>query len=216
VAEKKKTEVFVTPRGTARYPRLNAPDNKFNPDKPVYKVDLVLAGADADKLIEKINTAMAESAKAAKADPKNKIKGAPKIADPPYKALLNDQEEETGETKFSFKMSASGTRKDGSKWTARPALFDARQQPIKKNVGGGSEIKVDYEMYPFYTAMVGAGVSLRLKAVQVLKLVEFGERDAKGYGFGEEEGYTADDAEEAAPDRSVEEAAQGAPSEGDF
>ena len=36
--------------------------------------------------------------------------------------------------------------------------------------------------------MIGAGVSLRLRAVQIINLVE-GGRSASGYGFEEQEGY---------------------------
>ena len=57
------------------------------------------------------------------------------------------------------------------------------------NVWSGSEMKVSAELVPYYTAMVGAGVSMRLRAVQITKLVEGGNGNAKGYGFGEEEGY---------------------------
>ena len=48
-------------------------------------------------------------------------------------------------------------------------------------------------MIPYYTAMAGAGVSLRLKAVQITKLVEGGAgAGAKGHGFDEiKDGYVA-------------------------
>ena len=37
--------------------------------------------------------------------------------------------------------------------------------------------------------MVGAGVSMRLRAVQIIKLVEGGGGNAKGFGFDETDGY---------------------------
>ena len=45
---------------------------------------------------------------------------------------------------------------------------------MKEQVWSGSEMKVSADMIPYYTAMAGAGVSLRLKAVQITKLVEGG------------------------------------------
>jgi len=54
---------------------------------------------------------------------------------------------------------------------------------IDANVWSGSEMKVSAELIPYYTAMAGAGVSMRLRAVQVTKLVEGGSSNAKGYGF---------------------------------
>ena len=40
-----------------------------------------------------------------------------------------------------------------------------------------------------YTTLIGAGVSLRLEAVQIIKLVQPTERTAASYGFTEEKGY---------------------------
>jgi hypothetical protein len=204
MADKKaKLPTFTSPRGVARYPHLNAPDTKFN-KAGVYRVDLLLKGADAETLIEKFNTAYGEAV--AKAAAENKGKKIKK-ADVPYSAVTDDEGNETGETKFSFKMTASGVRKDGTPWQRRPTIFDAKGQPVKDaKIGGGSEIKVAYSLMPFYTAAVGAGISLRLEAVQVLKLVEWGGRDAKGYGFSsEEEGYDASEAAEAGEASSADE-----------
>ena len=41
-----------------------------------------------------------------------------------------------------------------------------------------------------YTAIAGAGVSMRLRACQITKLVEGGSGNAKGYGFDDiKDGY---------------------------
>ena len=57
--------------------------------------------------------------------------------------------------------------------------------------------------------MVGAGVSMRLRAVQITNLVEGGGGNAKGFGFDEVDGYqapkeTANDME-STPKKQVEE-----------
>jgi len=49
-------------------------------------------------------------------------------------------------------------------------------------------MKVSAELMPWYTAMAGAGVSLRLRAVQITELVEGGAGSAEGYGFDKVEG----------------------------
>lgn len=49
-----------------------------------------------------------------------------------------------------------------------------------------------YTAEPFFVAALGAGVSLRLQAVQIIELVQGGERTAASYGFEDEEGYTAE------------------------
>jgi len=66
-------------------------------------------------------------------------------------------------------------------------------------------MKVSAELIPYYTAMAGAGVSLRLRAVQITKLVEGGSGNAKGYGFGEEDGYKLETFENVSSDETVSE-----------
>ena len=46
-------------------------------------------------------------------------------------------------------------------------------------------MKVAYQLFPYHTPMLGAGVSARLKAVQVLKLVEGQSQNI----FKEEDGF---------------------------
>ena len=46
-------------------------------------------------------------------------------------------------------------------------------------------MKVAYQLFPYCTPMLGAGVSARLKAVQVLKLVEGQSQNI----FKEEDGF---------------------------
>ena len=63
------------------------------------------------------------------------------------------------------------------------------QQPIDELIGAGSKIKVSYYMRPFYVPRLGAGVTLRLKAVQVLHLV----RHESDFGFEIEDDYSDDE-----------------------
>ncbi len=72
-------------------------------------------------------------------------------------------------------------------------MFDSSGKPLTDaNVWSGSEMKVSAELVHWFTAMAGAGVSLRLRAVQITKLVEGGAGNAEGYGFDKVEGgYTA-------------------------
>lgn len=180
-----KTERYTTPKGTAKYPWLNTPDTKFNPDGE-YKTSLVLPLEEADTIMQFLDEQLAKSiAQAKKDNPGKKVKE----ADAPYSV-----NEETGELSINFKLKAKVTPQKGDPFEQKPAVFDAKGKPLQGvNVGGGSTIKVSYEVYPFYTAMIGAGISLRLKAVQVLNLVEFsGGAGAQAYGFGEEDGFESE------------------------
>ena len=134
-----------------------------------------------------INEELTKSVALAKEKAKGKnIKTAPA----PFEDELDDDGQPTGSTVFKFKTKAQITTKDGKIIPNRVAIFDSKGTPMTDcNVWSGSEMKVSAELVPYYTAMVGAGVSMRLRAVQITKLVEGGNGNAKGYGFGEEEGY---------------------------
>ena len=63
--------------------------------------------------------------------------------------------------------------------------FDNELKPISPDITiwGGSILRVSYQPFPWYTPALGAGVSLRLKSVQVKDLVEGGGQSAEANGF---------------------------------
>lgn len=184
MTEKKKVERFVSPKGIASYPHLTKPDTKFNTEGE-YKVSLIVSGGDASKAIDFLteqHTAAVSKAKKENAGKRVKESGLPFI------------ENDDGTVTFKFKLKAKVTPKKGDPFEQKPALFDAKGKPLtgEPKVGGGSVIKVSYEVVPYYTAIAGAGVSLRLRAVQIIELKEYsGGGNAESYGFGEEEGFEA-------------------------
>jgi hypothetical protein len=202
-------KLFNTPKGKAIWPRLTGtPDTKFNA-KGEWKVKLELSQADGEPIVAAITAVMKESlveakaafviAKAAYAALKTKSgkkpPTEPKMVDAPYFI-----DEESGNITLSFKLVASGVNKKTQEaFTQKPVIFDAAGKPVTTDIkiGGGSIIKVGYELNGFATPL-GAGASLRLKAVQVITLVEFGA-DASYYGFDAEEGYAAQDAPASTP-----------------
>ena len=172
--------------GVSQYAWLTQPDTRFD-EIGHYKTNLILSGEDAESLKQKITAEIEKSVALAKEKAKGKkVKTAPA----PFEDELDDDGEITGGTVFKFKTKAQITTRDGKIIPNRVAIFDSKGTPMADcNVWSGSEMKVSAELVPYYTAMVGAGVSLRLRAVQITKLVEGGNGNAKGYGFGEEEGY---------------------------
>lgn len=193
MADVKKRPIHITPAGTALYPKLGEPDTKFKAEG-TYSVKLRLNGADADELIAICDAATEEAYTDAIAEAKNeRDKKKIKRADPSYTPEEDEDGNETGCMLFNFKMVASGiSKKDNKPWTRVCPVFDAKRKPIdpkKIKIGSGSIVKVAYDAMPFYTAALGAGCSLRLEAVQVLELHEWGNKDAASFGFGEEDGY---------------------------
>ena len=167
----------VSVAGEAIYPHLMKPDVRFN-ELGEYKVTLKLDKRDASEMVKDIDQAIEDSLAKAQKDNKGKtVKSAPK----PYK-------EESGNVFFKFKMKASGVnKKTQEKFTQRPQLLDSKKNPIapSTSIWGGSIMKIAYEPFPYFTPMLGAGISLRLKAVQVIKLVEGKSNNV----FKEEDGF---------------------------
>lgn len=191
MAEKKeRNKMYTSPKGTAAYPWLTKPDTKFKADGE-FSVRLKVPADEAASLIALIEEARKASAAAAKEEnPKKAIK----MADPPYKPEVDDEGNETGNYLFNFKQGALIKTKDGEVIKVVIKIFDAKGKALTGViVGAGSTIKVAFQLNKFYTAMLGAGVSLRLKAVQVIDLIEPQGGSAESYGFGEEEGYESED-----------------------
>jgi hypothetical protein len=180
---------IVSPKGRARWPKLNEPERKFNA-KGEYTVELALEGEVAQEFKDQVDQLIeAEYVTLCKREGKKKLKR----ANPPYKMVTDQNGEETGELAFKFKMKALVETRDGRSWEQRPDLYDAKGKPMDENIGGGSIIRVSADAFGWYTASLGAGVSLRLAAVQVIDLVSVGGSDAKSHGFQEEEGFESNE-----------------------
>lgn len=185
--------MLTTPKGVAVYPHLTKPDTKFKAEGQWHiKVKYEQGHEGAEELAKTIDAAMAVSLKTTREEVA-KIKGEKKakmigLADKPY-----SRDEDDGSLTFSFKMTAKGkSRKTGKEFEMKPVIYNAAGIPTEgMKIGGGSIVRVSYEMIQFpseaanATPKVGAGVSLRLSAVQVIKLVEYGA-NAEFHGFKDE------------------------------
>ena len=106
-------------------------------------------------------------------------------------------ETKDGETYFKFKKKASYVSKKTREvvHTTVP-IFDSKGKPLPKDIeiGNGSRVRVAYSILPFHMSKVNNGLSLRLEAVQVIELRQYGA-NAENFGFKEEEGYSAPEQE---------------------
>ncbi len=189
---KEKAVQLVSPIGTASYPFLTRPDTKFDSDGE-YRVGLLLSATEAQEMMKAIDAAMTDSLEKAKKENPQKAKKI-QMAKPPYFEVTDDDGNETVDIQFNFKLKAKVTpRNGGEPIELRPKLFDAAGTPIVSKdirIGSGSRIKVCADISPYHTDLVGAGVTLRLKAVQIIELVEYLGQSADKFGFGVETGYT--------------------------
>lgn len=164
---------YVTPKGSAGYPKLIKPDTKFNAEG-VYSTRLTMSKKDAQPFIDKIEEAYTEEF-GAKALPK---------ANFPFK-------EEDGQITFKFKSKQ------------KPKLFDAKGTPIKVadelNIGSGTVMKVSGAIS--CKAVSGKNyATLYMNAVQIIDLVEYSSSpfdvEEGGYTVDEPEEATVSDEEE--------------------
>ena len=204
----------VSPKGVAIYPKLNTPSTNFEPDG-VYEVKLKFDPEDAVAVLDKkqiswadlkeaIDEQQAEHLRAKKAE-LSKGTGAAKKKAASIESIewgvepdVDDEGNETGLIVIKAKMKASGvSKKDQKRWTRKPSLFDAKGRPLPADappIWGGSVLKVAGKIVPYYTPKDNeVGSTFYMDAVQVIELVSGQGREAGDYGFGEEEGYTAEE-----------------------
>jgi len=179
----------VSPVGIARFPKLLEPDTKLSPDKPFYCTGLIVDPADpvVAKLVADIDEAHALVVKEAneqytpKKDPKT---GKPKaddtcnVVDVPYEADTDRDGEPTGKLRLKFKANAQVTQKDGTKRNVTLPVKTSKGLPWPKGVeiGGGSELRVYFNIQPYYFPGVGAGIKLNMTAAQIKVARQFGPK----------------------------------------
>lgn len=189
--KKQQTINFKTPRGTAKWPRLDQPHswndaaqkNMPDPDGQ-YETKVVIPEKDAQPLIKLIKETIAESG----------IK--PKHL--PFKPEIDrDTDEPTGNIEFTFKRYGKGT--DGK--PNRIAYFDAKGHMVKDvSLTTGSTIIVSG-----YIGISKMAARLNLKAIQIIKLIE---RQIDGFEpVDDEDAFIASEQEETANEFDNEEEA---------
>jgi hypothetical protein len=129
------------------------------------------------------------------------------LAQLPIKEELDEDDDPTGRIIVGpFKMRAKGITKDGREWERQCPVFDGAGKPIdteKVSIWGGSIVNVCFYIDTFYTAALGAGVSLKLEAVQVLELRSGKDKTAASFGFSTDgEGLSQDDQDDDEADET--------------
>jgi hypothetical protein len=183
--------------GSAQWAKVFEPDTKFNPLGD-YSINLQMPVAQAAEMSEKLEAIVqAKFNEAVEADPRLKnTLTTQDVCQPVYDRETGD---DTGNVEFKFKLKAKIQKRDGTWYEQQPAVLDSKKVPMTNDIliGNGSRVKVAFEPIPYVMASTKkAGVSLRLKAVQVIDLVEYGNSAASV--FDEEDGFVAPPATEAA------------------
>ena len=183
--------------GSAQWAKVFEPDTKFNPLGD-YSINLQMPVAQAAEMSEKLEAIVqAKFNEAVENDPR--LKNTLTTQDVCQPVYDRDTGDDTGNVEFKFKLKAKIQKRDGTWYEQQPAVLDSKKVPMTNDIliGNGSRVKVAFEPIPYVMASTKkAGVSLRLKAVQVIDLVEYGNSAASV--FDEEDGFVAPPTTEAA------------------
>jgi hypothetical protein len=208
IMAKEKRVRMTTPRLRLKYPRLTIPDTKFNPDGEYGTKGLLDPSTDAaQKFLKQLDKLTDDAFAKMKEEHKKFSKVMTRAAT--YRAELNDDGDETGLIELGFTMPAKVTAKKGPNvgktYAFKPALFDAFGQPVTKKdirIGAGTEAKVSFEFWPYFAPNdKKAGLTKRLVAVQIIKLVEWTGQDAGDFGFStEDDGFDVSEGAESTTD----------------
>lgn len=189
-----------TPVGIGQYAYLETPDFEYN-DAGDWKVKLFMDPtnddvktmmATMDDLMEKAMPYFLSLAKTTKAK-----KAVIPSENTPYYFETDDEDEPTGRIFINPKSLASGKTKEDETWKRKMPIFDAQGIRIteKLNIGSGTKMRVSLNLRAYFNAKLGVGISVRLVAVQIIDLKQFGGgvQTAEDAGFGVVEGgFSAD------------------------
>lgn len=209
----------TTPKGEIQYAHVFEPQTKVGDQTidPTYSVTIFLDGDDTavqnimSQLDEQLHIAE-EMATEATSKVKGRKPKLPTCHDENFGPEVDEEGNETGRFYIKAKAKAEGVTQSGKKWKFTPPVFDGTNTPFPEKdpplIGNGSVCRLAITAFP-YAAPIGYGVSIKLDAMQVLKLVEYNGRDAESFGFeAEEDGYRVTKEEEATVFSDEEEEAQ--------
>lgn len=185
---------FTSPVGEAVFPWLTKADTMHD-TTGVYHTDLSVPFELADDFIAKLENVLCNFT-ATLEGPQMAFTQRPvftkEVTRPEFTKDMTDEEkdaaraahipEETGNVLFRFKLKSTVTPASGETFTQAPVIvMAATGEKVEGPVYGGSMIRVRGQIVPYTNSMSSQiGVTLRLKAVQVLDLVT---GSGEGTGF---------------------------------
>ena len=174
-------KVTITPKGKAVWPRLSEPDTRFDSDG-VFSCKLHVSEEDFKAFEASIKLVVN---KAYEIECQQQGKQKLRLASSTPIRITED-----GDYEIYAKQKAKVTTRSKGVLEFSVAAVDSSGKKIPMpQVGNGSELKMAVEVHPWYVSSQGFGYSLRLRAVQILDLIEFGAGGTTdSFGFGSEAG----------------------------
>lgn len=197
---------FITPKATVAWAQIDEPDYEYK-DGGEFHVRVRFDPSDSswDGIREAAEALLEEAFQAKRAELLKEKKGALlKKLHKTDSVFTEELDRETGEPtgKFliragkKFRVEVKNGPNAGKVYEFTPDVFDARGKKLNKRpkVGSGSEVKLSIRVKEYFLASDGSmGISYELEALQIIKLVQGGSRDAASYGFAQEEGDSIED-----------------------
>ena len=178
--------------GSALWAKVQEPDTKFDPDG-TYSISVLVPETEAQEMCEYLDDIVDKAyAEEIKNSPKKKAALSTRKG---YDYNYDQEGNQTDLIEFKIKLKAKVNRQDGTSFSQKPIVVDAKRQPLNPDiaVGNGSDVKVAFEPRPYVmNSTKQVGVSLRMKGVQVINLVEYG--NSVSTMFDEEDGYVVESA----------------------
>ena len=176
-------------KGKSLWTKVFEPDTRFVPEGE-YSTQVVVPEAEAMDVCEQLEgIAQGKFDEAVKDNPK--LKNVLSIRDVVEKEV-DDNGNLTGNVIFKTKLKARIKARSGETYSQSVSVVDAKKTPMdgSQMIGNGSTIKVAVEPVPYLMQSTKqVGVSLRLKAMQVINLIEYGAPSTDV--FDEEDGFVS-------------------------
>jgi hypothetical protein len=169
------SKLITTPLGTAVYPHIDNPDTKFD-DDGVYTCKLHLSEGDFNTFKMKYDELYEKAYKAECASKGDTLRKSPSL---PVRITADGDYEV-----FGKQAAKRNTSKGLLEFSV--AVYDSagNKLPTTPRIGSGSKLRLSLEPSFWYVASSGFGCTLRLRAVQVIDLVEYGGGGtSESFGF---------------------------------
>ena len=201
MSDKPRYEAFTSPVGEAVFPWITKADTTYV-QTGVFKTDLSVPFEQAQDFIAKLEKARADFIATLPTAKQGALTPRPVYTDeytrPEYPEDATDDEkkairdawvgEPTGNVLFRFKLKAHVDTDDGG-FDQTPVVVDASTgERVTDAVFGGSIIRVRGQIVPYTNnAAATVGVTLRMKAVQVIEIVSGGGDGSFWTDFGRDD-----------------------------
>lgn len=196
---------YVTPIGTASWPKLVEPTTRFKPEG-VYETKLIYDGETAEKIRVALDKMLDDAIAKFKEEYPDKAKRL-KRADLPLTPEFDQDGDETGNFVLKVSRYASGTTKAGKQWKAKLKYADAKGKPVSAkglSIWSGSLIRVFCTVAGYIVAKDNSvGVKLEIDVVQIKKLVSGGsgvDHDVSDIADDDDDSFVAGDDDDISDD----------------